>query len=112
MEGFSKKNMSNLIILLDADGVFLRTTRPADYLERHYGLSRAQTVEFGHMFDRCIIGKADLRNEMGHFLKEWNLKDSVESFLSRAFEGGCEVDDAVLATMKLLRSRRVICGLV
>ena len=90
----------------------LRTMRPTDYLERHYGLSRAQTVEFGQMFDRCIIGKADLREEIGYFLKEWNLKDSVSTFLNRAFEDGCNIDETVLATVQSLRSRGVKCGLV
>jgi len=103
--------MNHPIVLLDADGVFLRTVRPGNYLEHRYGLSAAQTAGFHKFMSQCLVGKADLKPELPRFLEEWGIPETAEAFLDEAFGSGSEIDESVASVVKSLRQQGIFCGL-
>jgi putative hydrolase of the HAD superfamily len=103
--------MSRPIVLLDADGVFLRTVRPGNYLEHRYGLSATQMAGFQRFMGQCLVGKADLKPELPRFLEEWGIPGTPEMFLDEAFGSGSEVDESVADVVKDLRREGIFCGL-
>ena len=103
--------MSHPVVILDADGVFLRTIRPGNYLEHRYGLSVAQTAGFQKFMSQCLVGKADLKPELPRFLKEWGIPETPEAFLDEAFGSGSEIDESVAKVVKDLRRQGIFCGL-
>jgi putative hydrolase of the HAD superfamily len=103
--------MNRPVVLLDADGVFLRTIRPGNYLEHRYGLTAAQTAGFQKFMSQCLVGKADLKPELPRFLKEWGISETPEMFLDEAFGSGSEIDASVANVVKGLREEGIFCGL-
>ncbi|MCB0139116.1 MAG: hypothetical protein KDE50_04325, partial [Caldilineaceae bacterium] len=60
-------------LLLDADGVVIFPWRFAQYLAREHGITPAQTRGFfGGVFLDCLVGRADLKEELPPFLAQWN----------------------------------------
>jgi len=103
--------MNQPVVILDADGVFLRTVRPGNYLEHRYGLSAGQIAGFKKFMSRCLVGKADLKPELPRFLREWGIPETTEMFLDEAFGSGCEIDESVADVVRGLRHDGVFCGL-
>ena len=103
--------MNRPVLLLDADGVFLRATQPGNYLEHHYGLSAAQTAEFRTVMGNSLVGEADLKLELPRFLKEWGIAETAGEFLDKAFGSSGEIDEAVAKVVKDLRREGIFCGL-
>lgn len=103
--------MNNVIAVFDADAVFLRSTRPADYLEQRYGITREKIGPFLAANVQSLIGKADIRDILGPFLKEWGIPESVDEFLAEAFFSGSEIDAEVAGIVAELRELGVVCCL-
>ena len=103
--------MNRPVVLLDADGVFLRTTQPGNYLEHRYGLSAEQTAEFRKVMGNSLVGEADLKLELPRFLKEWGIAETAEEFLDKAFGSSGEIDEAVAKVVRRLREEGIFCGL-
>lgn len=103
--------MSDCVAVFDADGVFLRSTRPGNYLENRYGLTREKLAPFLAELGDCLVGKADLRHMLPSFLNQWGVGQSVEEFLGEAFNSGSEIDPDVAAIISTLRKRGTVCCL-
>lgn len=103
--------MKNFVAVFDADGVFLRSTRPANYLEQRYGLTREKLAPFLAEIGGCLIGQADMKTILPDYLEQWGVRQSVDEFLAEAFNGGCEIDPAVAQIIADLRKRGVTCCL-
>jgi len=101
--------MTGPFAVFDADGVFLQTKHPGNYLENRYGLSNQQTARLHERFSQYLVGKADLRDELPRFIDEWGLNVSAEDFFHSTFESGCEIDPIVAGVIKILRDRNVPC---
>jgi len=103
--------MNRPVALFDADGVFLRTTQPGNFLAHRYGLSAEQTAEFRKVMGNSLVGEADLKLELPRFLKEWGIGETAEEFLDKAFGSSGELDEAVAKVVKDLRGEGIFCGL-
>lgn len=103
--------MNNNVAVFDADGVFLRSMRPADYLEQRYGITREKMGPFFAANTLSLIDRADIKDILSPFLKEWGVPESVDEFLAETFFAGSEIDPDVAVIIADLRQRGVICCL-
>jgi len=103
--------MNEFIAIFDADAVFLRSTRPADYLEQRYGITREMLGPFFMKNAQSLIGRADIKAIIPPFLKEWGITESIDEFLAEAFSAGSEIDPGVAEIVAELRGRGVTCCL-
>lgn len=103
--------MNRPVLLFDADGVFLRTTQPGNFLEHRYGLSAEQTAGFRKVMGNSLVGEADLKLELPRFLQEWGITETAEEFLNNAFGSSGGIDEAVAEVVKRLRAEGIFCGL-
>ncbi|MCB0386957.1 MAG: HAD-IA family hydrolase [Bdellovibrionales bacterium] len=78
------------VLVLDLDGVVV--TPAPDEMFRHvrardFGISEEMSGEFfGGVFQECLVGKADLKEELKPFLDTWNWSGSVDDFIDIWFE--------------------------
>lgn len=71
--------MSIKAIIFDADGVAIFPWRAAQLFEREYGITREMVSEFfSGIFADCLIGKADLKEELPPYLERWGWQTSVD----------------------------------
>jgi len=104
--------MNYKAVLFDADGVVVRAKKFSD----HYALAHNIAVDdmtpfFTGEFQKCIIGKADLKKALVPWLSRWQWGGSVDEFLQYWFETEVTVDERVVSTIKQLRSQGIVCGL-
>lgn len=99
-------------VIFDADGVLLTSGFFAEELERSYGLPTSATLPFfTGALEPCLVGQADLKQELAPFLKQWNWPGSADDFIERWFEHGASVDPRIVATIGELRQRGLRCYL-
>lgn len=101
------------VVLFDADGVILRGRPFSEHLEKYYYVSRSELSEFfGGVFKQCLIGKADLKNELPKYLKKWGLKISVEDFLNKWFVTEDKTNKELINYIQILRGKNIKCYIV
>ncbi|HLW03761.1 MAG TPA: HAD-IA family hydrolase [Ktedonobacterales bacterium] len=99
-------------MLFDVDGVLIVGELFSVTLAREYGITTEMTATFFRgPFERCLIGKADLKAEIASHLPQWGWRGTVEEFLRFWFTTGQQVDEALLATAQQLRQEGVRCYL-
>jgi putative hydrolase of the HAD superfamily len=99
-------------VILDADGVVIFPWRFARYLEREQGVTPEMTRPFFRgIFDDCLVGKADLREVLPPFLREWGWPGSVDDFIVSWLETEDAVDDRVIQVVRTLRKSGLTCCL-
>lgn len=103
--------MNQPVAVFDADGVFLCSTRPADYLEQRYGLTREKMAPFLAEIGGCLVGKVDMKTILSDYLERWRVDQSMDAFLAEAFNAGCAIDPGVAAVISDLKERGVACCL-
>jgi putative hydrolase of the HAD superfamily len=99
-------------VLFDADGVLVHGTRFSDRFTREFGISMDVVLPFfTGPFSSCLIGKADLKQELQPFVGRWSWKGDVDALLHYWFEGESHVDTRVVALIRQLRASGVLCYL-
>lgn len=100
-------------ILFDADGVVINTTeRFSSYLEREYGITTKTTAPFFQgVFQDCIVGKADLKEEVSKYLPKWGWKKSVDEFLQYWFESEHKIHEPMVKEIHKIRKQGIKCYL-
>lgn len=112
-----RKRLLNLIttLLFDVDGVLAVGDGWATEMARNYGITDEMLQQFFHDQDRpfykCMIGQADLREEIAPYLTQWGWQHSVDDFLTYWFEQENVVDQRVLQVIAELRRRGHKCYL-
>jgi putative hydrolase of the HAD superfamily len=101
------------LYLFDVDGVLIRVHEPfsARY-EKEIGSPGLMTTFFRGVFQECLVGRADLREEVSRRLRDWKWDGDVEAFLEYWFSAEATINDETLDIIKGLRSRNKICYLV
>ncbi len=101
------------LYLFDIDGVYISTSEPfsARY-ERKVGKPGLLTTFFKGVFQDCLVGKADLKEEASKHLEEWGWKGNVESFLDGWFSEEANLNDEVAEVIKELRAQGKPCYLI
>ncbi|MDO8444265.1 MAG: hypothetical protein Q7S80_02065, partial [bacterium] len=66
---------------------------------------------FENEFQSCLVGKADLKEEIAKYLKIWKWPGSLDDLLKFWFDLEGTVDHSILESVRLLRSRGIKCYL-
>ncbi len=105
--------MKYKVVLFDADGVTINhSTMFSDELETDYGIAKATTHDFFFgVFQQCMIGKADLKEELEKVIASWDWKGTVDELVAYWFSKGDEFDQKILDLVSRLRAEGVHCFL-
>lgn len=100
------------IVILDVDGVVMRSSRFASVLEKDHGVASADWFAFLEgPYQEALTGKADLKTIIQPFLADWNWKGTVEAFLTYWFKTEDVVNEEVLKVVEDLGVRGIKCYL-
>ncbi|MBP6944747.1 HAD hydrolase-like protein [Patescibacteria group bacterium] len=104
--------MSFKAILFDVDGMVIRSKKFSTQMQEQYGVSwDTMKPFFAGPFQACKIGKADLKEELSHVMKDWRWNNTVESLMKFWFEGGLEVNEQMTNLVSELREHGTRCYL-
>ena len=99
-------------VVFDADGVLIFPWRFANYLTENHGITQEMTRPFfTGPFLQCLVGQADLKEEIRPFLPQWGWTDSVEALLQIWFDVENAPDPQMMAALAALRRTNFICCL-
>jgi len=92
-------------ILIDVDGVLINGEYFSQELSKAYGIPLEAIMPFfKEKFGACVLGKADLKEEIQPYLETWGWQDGVEALLKFWFSSDEEVEYPLLARMGVWRS--------
>jgi putative hydrolase of the HAD superfamily len=100
-------------VVFDADGVVINSPGcfSAQY-QKEFGISNDVMLPFFKgRFQDCLVGKADLKEELKPLLKEWEWKGTVDELLDYWFKSEHYIDDNIIGEIKKLRELGVKCYL-
>ncbi|MDA0832716.1 MAG: HAD-IA family hydrolase [Planctomycetota bacterium] len=98
--------------LFDIDGVLIKPMQFATVLERDFGLTAEITDSFfTGPFERCLLGQADLREELPPFLEKWRWPLSLDAFVDRWFSIDSILNAEMLAFSASMRYMGIPCYL-
>ncbi len=100
------------LAIFDADGVVTSSKKFAEDLERDFGIT-PESLEpfFQGPFQEVLIGKADLKEALEPYLKEWGWKKSVDEFVEYWFRSEDIVNTVVTDVISRLRASGIKCYL-
>jgi putative hydrolase of the HAD superfamily len=100
-------------ICFDADGVVVNPQLQfSRHLEREHGISPEMTRSFFRgVFNDCLVGRANLKDVLPTFLRDWGWKGSVDEFINTWLLTDHVVDIRLIDVIQGLRRSRVICCL-
>jgi len=101
------------VVLFDVDGVLANGEPFSHCLERDYGIMRQTTRSFFQgRFRECLVGNADLKEEVAHVLPEWGWQGSVDDFLTYWFRSEHSINEPLMQEVQRLRRRGLPCYIV
>ena len=81
-------------------------------LSQEFGVPMEMVLPFfKNEFKLCLVGKADLKQELGKYLDGWNWKKSVDDLLLFWFEHESNLDKEMLGNITDLRNNGIRCYL-
>ncbi len=97
-------------VLFDADGVVItRHEQMSEKYIRTFDVSETEVLAFfTGPFQDCIIGKADLKEEIVPFLDKWGWHGSIDEFLSWWFNSEHSLDTQVVDVIKGLKKQGIL----
>ncbi|OGE79054.1 MAG: hypothetical protein A2751_01180 [Candidatus Doudnabacteria bacterium RIFCSPHIGHO2_01_FULL_46_14] len=100
-------------IFFDADGMVVsKPYRFSEVLARDYGItSEVTNLFFKNEFLEVETGKADLKEQLPKYLRQWGWQKSLEEFLAYWFKSENYIDTEVIKSIKSLRNGRIKCYL-
>lgn len=101
------------LYLFDVDGVLIRVHEPfsARY-EKEIGSPGLMTTFFKGVFQECLVGKADLKEEAAKRLRDWKWDGDVDTFLEHWFSAEAAINYEVVDILKDLKNRNKPCYLI
>lgn len=101
------------LYLFDVDGVLIRVDEPFNVrYEREVNTPGMMVPFFRGVFQDCLVGKADLREEVAQRLDEWKWEGDVDSFLEHWFSREAVINHEILESINELRAAQKPCYLV
>ncbi len=96
-------------VIFDLDGMIIQGERFSSRLENEYNISKKTTSSFfQNEFQLCLIGKADLKEELKKHLEEWGWKKDTNSFLEYWFEEDSnQIDERFIEAITALRRQKI-----
>lgn len=100
-------------LLLDVDGIVIHremyfSTR---FLQDFGTKEKLIQPFFQNEFKQCLVGKADLKEEIAKYLKSWNWKGTVDELLQYWFEFESTTDQPLLDYVQNIRAKNIQCYL-
>lgn len=106
----SYNRLMKLILLFDADGVIINGKMFSKHLEDDLGIPLEVTSEFfSGVFNDCLEGKADLKNEIVPYLSKWGWNKGVDTFLAYWFKSEHVIDERLVELIQRLRAAGIKC---
>jgi len=101
------------LYLFDIDGVYITASEPfsARY-EKEVGKPGMMTTFFMGVFQDCLVGKADLKEEASKHLEVWGWKGNIDSFLDKWFSEEANPNEEITEIMRELRAQGKKCYLI
>lgn len=101
-----KKNLSDLAVALDADGVVIRSEPFTVELEQRMGIGYSKILPFFKgAFQDCIVGKKELRELLPQYLEEWGWAGSMDALIDFWFQAENKPDQQLLDEASQLRGQ-------
>ncbi|MDO8497355.1 MAG: HAD hydrolase-like protein [bacterium] len=95
-------------VLFDVDGVLVNAKRFSQILQEDYNLTTETTLSFfSQKFMHCLVGKADLKEEITPYLKEWKIDKTPEEFLEYWFTSEHKIDEELIRYIKTLKRNNI-----
>lgn len=100
------------VMLFDVDGVLVNGYSFSGRLARDHGITQEATISFFKgRFGECLVGKADLKEEIESYLPQWGWQGSVDDFLNEWFATEQSIDETLVDAIQRLRLRGIRCYL-
>jgi putative hydrolase of the HAD superfamily len=97
-------------VLFDVDGVIVTSERFSIQYHKKYHVSMDVLLDFFNgKFKDCIIGKADLLEEIQPWLLKWNWKGTAQELLDYWFKISSTVNNDLISIIKELRKKGIVC---
>ncbi len=100
-------------IIFDADGVVINS--PGYFsvqYQKKFGVSGDVMLPFFKgKFQECLVGKADLKEELEHVLRKWKWSGTVDELLVWWFKSEHYIDDRIIKEIVKLRGNGIKCYL-
>lgn len=99
-------------VLFDVDGVLSAHEPFSSRLARDHGITTDITAPFFRgPFRDCLVGKADLKQQLPLYLPQWNWQNTIDDFLSYWFTSEHSPNQPLLQVAQQLRQRGIACYL-
>lgn len=101
-------------IIFDADGMLIPNKRifSIRYQEK-YNISYDVMLSFFEgPFQKCVVGSADLKEEIKPYLKKWKWDKSIDELLKFWFEAEKKLDDRIVKLIENLKNKNIKCYLM
>lgn len=99
-------------IIFDTDGMVVITDMfSVKYCEEYKVPYEDILPFFKNEFQPCLVGKADLKEQIKPYLEKWGWKKSVEDFLEYWFKAEHNIDQRVLEVIEKLKKSGIKCYL-
>ncbi len=100
------------VLLFDVDGVLANGEQFAERLARDYSITAAMTAPFfSGPFLECLVGNADLKQELIGELAQWGWHGTVDEFLQYWFTSEYVIDEPLVNMVQQLRQQGIHCYL-
>ena len=101
------------IVIFDTDGMVVhREMYFSKRFSGEFGVPMEKLLPFfKNEFQLCLVGKADLKEELAKYLAEWNWHGTVDELLVYWFTHESRVDEEMLESVKALKIKGVQCYL-
>jgi putative hydrolase of the HAD superfamily len=100
-------------VIFDSDGMLTHGPRFSEHYSKEHGISIDEmTPFFVGPFKDCLVGKADLKEELQKgWLEKWKWPGTTDELLDYWFSVGDHLDQNVFASVEKLRDSGLICVL-
>lgn len=99
-------------LILDADGVLINGERFSDVRTRELsGNPEKEREFFTGIFQKCLIGEADLKESVTPYLKDFGWNGTVDEFLDYWFKAEHKLNEELMDYVKALRKSGVTVAL-
>ena len=99
-------------VIFDTDGMVVITDMFSVKYCDEYKIPYENILPFfKNEFQPCLIGKADLKEQIKPYLDKWGWEKSIEEFLEYWFQAEHHIDQRVIKTISQLRKSGIKCYL-
>jgi len=103
-------NQNTKALVLDVDGMVNLGKRFSQRFDEVFGISTDVTRDFFNgPFQDCLVGKADLMEELGKVVVNWGWKGNIDDIVTFWFDGENNLNKDMLEYVQQLRQNGLPC---